>query len=441
MYKKTDILFIPPISKPVFTEDYENFMPLGILTLCANLIQHDLKGDVYIPKHRLFDNNSFDEAASEIIKMNIPLVGFSTYCHSFSASVILAQKIKLKNPSITILFGGPHATLLSKEILQEFKFVDFVLKGEADLSIVAFLKYHNSKSKNIEHLKNISGLIFRFKGNIYDNDYSIEDLDLNLLPIPKYDLINISNSANIDVGRGCPFSCTFCCTNGFFSKKYRVKSKEKLIKEIDFLYSNFNVQSFSFAHDMFTLNHNFINSFCDIIQLYQNDNEVKFKWSCSARIDCISDSLLENMANAGCVAIFFGVETGSQNMQKIINKKLKLNSVIKVLKKCIDVNIKPTAAFMGGFPKETRNDLNDTLRLMLECSVIGAKVQFSVLSIMPGSSLFDNNINYLEYDGNASDFSGSILSNEEIELIQKYPRFFSSFYYLPVPNIQYFGKF
>ncbi|GAG79593.1 unnamed protein product, partial [marine sediment metagenome] len=158
----------------------------------------------------------------------------------------------------------------------------------------------------------------------------------------------------------------------------------------------------------------------------------KYIWSCSARPDCVSDELLKEMKEAGCTDIFFGIESGSDRIQKKIKKNLKLPDIYKVTETCSKLGIRMVASFMAGFPGETREDLNDTIKAILEISARGAKPQMSLLSFLADTPLHKTCKDQLKYDGKYSDFSAYIYSKEEQKMIRNNSTLFSSFYFLPI---------
>lgn len=437
MNNSIDIILIPPITNPVFSEDYDGFMPLGLLALSASLVKSGHTCKIFQPEGMLFSEDAYNTIRDKIISYNPSVVGFSTWCHSYPSSIIISKKIKEIIPDIVILFGGPQASLLSKETLMIFNHVDFILSGESDINIVSFLDElkKNKFDRNTTYITPSLSYKNVFKEVISNKCHSpIQNLDS--LPIPHYELLDInSTSVSLDVGRGCPFRCTFCTTNNFFSKSYRVKSVNRIIKEMDFLWSSKKVNSFDFTHDMFTLNKDFITQLC--LQLIKHENSFKrgYKWTCSARIDCVSDELLQLMKDSGCNGIFFGIETASKKMQKIIKKNICIDNVYTVITKCKQIGLSCSTSFIAGFPDETRDDLEKTLATILKIAFIGAKVQVSLLSLLPQTPLYEKHKDELILDNYNSDFSGGILGHLEKELIKEYPELFSSFYYLPIRSV------
>ncbi|GAI87292.1 unnamed protein product, partial [marine sediment metagenome] len=289
-------------------------------------------------------------------------------------------------------------------------------------------------SKSSKDLEKIPGLTFRIssKNKIIRNEDACCITDMDTLPIPAYDLIPINKVIKLDVGRGCPFKCTFCTTSNYFSKSYRVKSVSRIIREMEYCYKKNGITSFGFAHDMFTLNKKFVFNLCESLKQHYRNIGQKYIWSCSARPDCVTDELLKEMKEAGCTDIFFGIESGSDRIQKKIKKNLKLPDTYKVAETCSRLGIRMVASFMAGFPGETKEDLNNTIKAILEISARGAKPQMSLLSFLPDTPLHKTYEDKLKYDGRFLDFSTYIYSEEEQKMIRNNPTLFSSFYFLPL---------
>jgi len=435
MLYTNDIILIPPILNPVYSQHIERFMPLGLLALAANLRLNHFNVQVYQPKKRLLNNNDYKTLSSDILDQRPRIIGFSTWCISYPASLRLAQNIKFLEPDMPVVFGGPQASILDKETLAKYDFVDYILRGEADNTLVDLVRIlTNGKSR--EDLENIAGLTYRipFRNTIKQNEDAGYIENLNSLPIPAYDLIPKSKVVKLDVGRGCPFKCTFCTTSHYFSRSYRVKSASRIIQEMDLCYQKNGIKSFGFAHDMFTLNKNFVFELCKSLNTYYKKTGVRFKWSCSARPDCVSEPLLKAMKEAGCTDIFFGVESGSEHIQKIIRKNLKVRETYKIAEVCSALGIRYVTSFMCGFPEETRADLNDTMKAILELGARGAKPQMAILSVLPDTPIHNACNDRLKYDGIYSDFSSYVLTREDKRMIKNDPVLFGSFYYLPVTS-------
>jgi radical SAM superfamily enzyme YgiQ (UPF0313 family) len=408
-------------------------MPLGLLSLAAGLLQNKIRVNIYQPSIRLFTPINYREAAKDILKSRPTIIGFSTWGISYPATLLLAREIKNIAPQVPIVFGGPQASIVAEETLRNFQFVDFVLAGEADFSFPSFVREINQHKPDFS---GISGLCYKStKGTILKNPISGWIKNLDELPVPAYHLVPQIQWIKLDVGRGCPFECTYCSTSLFFSKKYRIKTADRIFNEMISAWQTKKNTSFSFAHDMFTLNKKQVIDLCNKLIVFQRSNHIKFKWNCSARIDFVSAVLLEKMKAAGCNDLFFGIETGSERMQQIIKKNLDINRVYEIAKICRKLEIRMHASFIIGFPEESKTDLNTTLKTIFNLAKKGILVQVSELSLLPGTPLFKQHFKNLKFDGKFSNFSRNFCGEPEVELIKTYPEIFASFYHLPVKTL------
>lgn len=407
-------------------------MPLGIISLAANLRTKNIPVRIYKPRIRLINKPDYKIVASDILKHKPSIIGFSTWCISYAASLLVAKELKTLAPETPIIFGGPQASIISKQTLIKFPYIDFILIGEADISFPHFISEWTKKKPDFSK---ISGLTYRIGTNVLQNRSNDTITNLDELPIPAYDLIPKQKSLKLDVGRGCPFHCTYCSTNNFFSKKYRIKSADRIIIEMMTAYTERKINSFSFAHDMFTLNKEFILELCTKLLILIEKNGFAFTWTCSARIDCVSDEMLINMKKAGCRSIFFGIESGSEKIQKKIQKNLDVIKAYKIADLCRTIGMDMHASFIIGFPDETKSDVEKTLQVISILALKGVFVQISDLSLLPGTPLYNTYKNKLLFDGRFSNFSQAICTQEDLKLIVKYPDIFSSFYYLPVKTL------
>jgi len=414
-------------------------MPVGVLALAGSLKQSGIKSEIYRPRTRLFDDASYDYVARELLALETPIIGFSTWCHSYPSSILLAKALKRLAPDRTILFGGPQATILDRETLSTFEWIDFVLRGEADFTITDCVRAIIEDS-NAPEFGAIAGLTFRaHKGSdkLFRNESLPDIADLDLLPMPAYEFLspNPGQPISLDVGRGCPFKCTFCTTSDFFSKSYRVKTVKRIVAEMEALRERFGVRLFDFTHDMFTLNKRLLVPFLEEMVAFRERCGGDLEWSCSARVDCVDDELIHLMGHAGCGGIFFGIESGSERIQRVIKKNLRLSKGYSVIDACRDNGIRTTTSFIAGFPEEERIDISASLTAAFEMTARGAKAQMSLLSLLPQTPLFERHRGQLSFDRKCSDFSGATLNQKERVLIAAYPDLFSSFYYLPVESV------
>ncbi|MGM0620676.1 MAG: B12-binding domain-containing radical SAM protein [Bacteroidota bacterium] len=430
--KSTKIVLVPPIINPFIQRREEDFIPLGLLSLAACL-NKKYQVKIYSPKYPLLKNEDYRYVVHHILNMVPHIIGFSTWCISYPSSLLLAKAIKKAAPKIPVIFGGPQATALAKETLQLFPFIDFILTGEADYSFPHFV---NEWHKSQPDYSTIPGLFyFDTNGNILHNQPGNITNEMDKLPVPAYHLFPKQESIKLDAGRGCPFHCTYCSTNNFFSRKYRIKSVDRIGMEMLTAHQQMNIKHFGFTHDMFTLNKKHISQLCSKLIYLNKTKNTGFKWTCSARIDCVNHEMLIQMREAGCQSIFFGIESGSEKIQKSIRKNLDISKVYPITDLCRKIGLNMHASFILGFPEEDITTVEKTLQCILKLAMKGAFVQISELSLLPGTKLYNAHKNNLKFDGKFSGFSRTVCGPEELKLIKKHPEIFSSFYYLPVNTL------
>ena len=405
---------------------------LGLISLIAILENSGYTAKLCDPKIDIaqgkiaIDEFLYRNIALKILEDDPDIVGFTSLGCNFICTVKIARYLKQQRPSLPILLGGPHATVLHQEILSTFPEFDVIVRNEAEHKIVAVIEGVFNGS-----LDSIEGITYRKGGQVTSTAGASIIQDLDLLPFPAYHVYPIDEhnltSIRVEAGRGCPFSCTFCSTATFFGRSYRLKSAERLCEELDFLHKRYGIREFGLTHDLFTVNRHKVIEFCNTV------SKRNYTWRCSARMDCVDKELLTLMRDAGCRSIYYGIETGSQRMQKISKKKLDLDIFNDTLDMTLQLGILPTLSFIAGYPEETMEDVNDTLDLLGSCFFKETKtnihLQLHLLTPEPGTALHNQYSNALEFDNYISDFNFPTLEQDDPVIMEKNPRIFMNHHY------------
>src|SRR5215831_16315893 len=372
-------------------------------------------------------------AASVIAAKDAEVCGFTSICSSYPLTIRIAKALKAIRPQCTILFGGPQASVVDVQTLTAFPFVDFILRGEAEESLPSLLQ----ELAGGWRMDRVPGLTYRAEGQPRRNPNAAVIKDLDALPTPAYHLtgeLRGAPRATLEMGRGCPFSCTFCSTNDFFRRNFRLRSPERILHDMRSLAVAYGVSDFDLIHDMFTVDKRRVVVFCKAMIA----SGEKFTWACSARTDCVDEELLELMAEAGCQGLFFGIETGSARMQRIIDKHLDIRRAKEIIDAAEQLRIGTTVSLITGFPEETREDLMETVRVLMHSARCPrSDPQLNLLAPLPETPIYLKYKNQLTLETLCSDVShqGEWQSDNDIELIRKYPEIFPSFYLLPTPHL------
>jgi hypothetical protein len=337
----------------------------------------------------------------------------------------VASHIKKIAPELPILLGGPHASVLDREIMARFSQFDVLVRNEAEFTLPKVLPALLNRELDL-----IPGITFRRDGKVCATQGAPVIQDLDALPFPAYDRYPIRELGlrmmRVEAGRGCPFECSFCSTATFFGRQYRLKSPGRLCSELDFLRDRYGISHFALQHDLFTVNKAKVRAFCEEVK------DRGYTWTCSARADCVDNQLLDQMKMAGCRAIYYGIETGSARMQKVIKKHLDLSLVLPILDKTQSLGMEATLSFITGYPQEEQADQNETLDFIGACmerNRAPLSVQLHLLTPEPGTQLLEDFRKDLDYDGHISDFNFPPVEDDDPAIMKANPQVFMNHHY------------
>ena len=412
---------------------------LGLLSLAAVAERDGHFVQIYDPKRLIrsgelsYDETVYDRAAQSLLSQRPDAVGFTSLGCSFLFVLNVAARLKRQEPELPILLGGPHATMLHREILEEFTQFDVVVRYEADEifpDVLANLETRNFSSiPGVSWRANSSELKFNPGAPKVENLDTLPFLNYDHYPVAELDL----DLLRVEAGRGCPFMCTFCSTASFFQRSFRLKSAARLVHELDTLHEKYGYVDFKLDHDLFTVNKRKIVEFCEAVK------DRKYRWRVSARVDCVDNDLLYKMAEAGCVGMYFGIETGSRRMQEIARKRLDVDLVEPTLAVTEQLGIQSTASFITGYHEELETDLADTLDLLGRCVGPSCITQLHMLAPEPGTPMFAEHRDKMEYDGYAGPYNAFQVAPEDTQLVLDHRDIFSTYYYYPaaLPRSEY----
>ena len=401
--------------------------PLGVLTLAsvARAHRHDVR--VFDLDHlsRVLGVKSFlSDSADLICDTDSEVYGLGTICSSYPLALRLAREIHRRKPSSRIVLGGPQASVTDVDVVKAVREIDYVVRGEAENIFPALLSAIQSGSVPT----GVPGITYRNGDRIYRTPDAQVILDLDVIPDPAWDLDVLflqRPEPSVEMGRGCPFACEFCSTNDFFRRKFRMKSPGRVLAQMIEMERQFGARQFALVHDMFTVDRRRVVAFCEEME----NSGRNYRWSCSARTDCVDRELLEKMHQAGCTKVFFGVESGSQRLQKSMQKHLDVAEARSVVDYVETIEMRSTVSLIIGFPDETAEDLRDTADMFLFAARLPrAEKHIQLLGALARTPITIRHRDALTLDLTQDCWSGDL---EDLEWIRRYPDLFINFYSLP----------
>ncbi|MEM2325327.1 MAG: radical SAM protein, partial [Archaeoglobaceae archaeon] len=206
----------------------------------------------------------------------------------------------------------------------------------------------------------------------------------DLMPLEKYSVLGqkIKHFPMI-TSRGCPFACRYCSSSLFMGHRFRARSAKNVVDEIEWLMDEFKAKHIAFSDDTFTLNKKRVVEICEEIKR----RKLEITWSCSSRIDTVTDELLKLMKSVGCVAIYYGIESASKRILEYYRKRISIERAKEVVRTTRKIGISTICSFIIGAPIETREEMKKTLEFAIKLDPDYA--QFTILTPYPGTEIYE----------------------------------------------------
>jgi len=328
----------------------------------------------------------WNEIESAICSYSPDIIGISTMTPSYPAALTIARIAKKVSRAL-VIFGGVHATVLSHEVASS-KFVDFVIRGEGERTIIDLL---NCIEKGTDP-RNVSGITYKKDGKIISTPDRELIKNLDTIPFPdKTSLLfperyPAARHNSIIVGRGCTSRCHFCSNHILWGKRYRLRSSENVFEELKLLCED-NGEPIRFTDDNLMISRKLLFELCE-----QMTNETpEIIWNCQSRVDTLTREMVAIAKRAGCWDIKLGLESGSDKILRYINKRLTVREIMECCEMILKTGMSFSVNFMFGFPDETLQDMRRTLDLIKK--VPADNIAISKFIPLPGTKLFDDVVN------------------------------------------------
>jgi len=366
-----------------------NYPPtnLGYLASYLENAGHKVKIlDCAVEKYNL------DDIKQEIKHFNPDVVGITSNTQLIYGAMAIAKITKEINPNCLTIVGGSHVTYMAVESLTECPYIDVAVRGEGEETIYELLE------KKREKWKDVRGITFRYNGKIIHNPDRgfIENLDE--IPFPAYHLMPMKKYVaygqlvdswahgqpfgGVLTSRGCPYNCAFCASKTL-GKKWRIRSPENIIDEVRLLVDKYKRREIEFLDDSFTINEKRTEEICKLIKKEGLD----ISWFCSTRVDRFTKSMAHIMHNSGCHSVFFGIESGDQEILNFLNKGFDLERAEQSVKIAKKAGLNVITFFIIGTPLDTKDKIWKTINFAKKLKPTFAL--FNQLTPYPGTKIYE----------------------------------------------------
>jgi anaerobic magnesium-protoporphyrin IX monomethyl ester cyclase len=363
------LLVMPPIviNQGYYSTGGDFEFPVSICYLAALIEKIGKQVEIFDGR---LSQNLIEDFSDLFDKGNFDVVGFSTVTASTTNTMKLAAVVKQKKPSTVTIIGGVHPTIIGPKILDQMRDIDIAVFGEGEQTIAELLRNLETN----QPLSNVCGLAFREGSNIVQTGRRELIKDLDSLPFPAYHLVDIPKYGTnpglfiekpiiaIITSRGCPYNCNFCADSAIWQHKCRLRSAQKVVDEMELLVKEYRVKEIKFFDDTFTFDRKRVIEICnEILKI-----NLKVIWRCASRVDQVDLELLRLMKKAGCCSISFGLESGSDEMLKKMNKGTTTQQGRVAVKLAKQAGLYVNGFFMLNYPGDTIETTEQTIRFSRE---------------------------------------------------------------------------
>lgn len=388
--------------------------PLGLVCLASyvkQIFNDQIKTDILdlyalgsgVPKAKgnfyVLGRNDEKFIRTQLEKLQPDLIGITCNFTAYALdSLELASIIKKNFSHVPIILGGAHATIEAENIIRENKGVDYVARGEGEMTFEYLLRFLQGEIS----IHEVNGITYRNSQGMAVSTPDRELIEnLDILPIPDRSFIDMEfykeynkkstwyvrkePVATIITSRGCPYNCVFCSTKVVWKKVWRSRSLKKVFEEIESLVSQYGIREIVINDDQFFTEKHRIHEFCEYF--IKKKQDLAFSVDAGVSVWLVDKALLAMMRRAGFYSIRFPIETGNDVTLKFIRKPVDLHKAKKMIEEANKLGFWTSANFIIGFPYETRQDIEETIRYAFSTKLDYAS--FLIAKPNAGSDLYE----------------------------------------------------
>ncbi len=342
------------------------YMPLGILYISAWLEKNGYDNQV-------FDStfSSFENQKQTILAQQPDIVAVYTNLMTKLNVLRLIQFIK-SEPTLAqtkIILGGPEVRNHVQKFLEHG--ADFIVLGEGEETMLELTQYLDGQLN--KQAAEIPGMAFLNKTELVYTPERTKLRELDNLPLPNRTKVNLqlyfdawkskhgTSAISINTMRGCPYSCKWC-SRAVYGQSYRRRSAKHVVDEIEWIKTNYDVDSIWFVDDVFTVSHKWLKEFREEME----NRNIVFPYECITRADRMSEEVIDDLKATGCFRVWIGAESGSQKVIDLMDRRVDVMQVRDMIRKAQAKGIQAGTFIMVGYPGETEEDIFETVRHLKE---------------------------------------------------------------------------
>lgn len=324
------------------------------------------------------------------------LIGITAVTPQIGSAARLIQDIKLKWPEAMVVLGGPHATALPGETLTRTA-ADAIVCGEGEDALIDLCRCFKSRSS----LECVDGIFYGEGGAVKQTKPRRCREDIDGLPFPAYEYFEMNLYTGLQpyydyhaerekaycllTSRGCPYQCAFC-SQSVFPRRWRARSPENVAEEWGFYVNEGRACEIGIVDDAFNTDRKRVIDICKLL-IERRLNRVPWIMINGIRANTADEEMLGWMRRAGCKRVAFGVENGNQRILDLMQKNVSLAQLREAFRNAKRVGLETIGFFIIGYPGESLETMEDTIRFALELNPDVA--DFLMATPFPGTRLYE----------------------------------------------------
>ena len=321
----------------------------------------------------------FGAVIERLDRFGAEIVGLTATTNFFHSAVRMARTVKEHRSETPVVLGGPHLTA-NPEHAMGFDCFDVGVLKEGELTLIELVEAFSGRPE----LAKIKGIVFRGPDGLRHTPPREPIKDLDWLPLPARHLLRnelyvpqpnderVLPKIAMITSRGCPYGCIFC-DKSVFGRTYRAHSPERVLDEVEHLMETYGARDIAFVDSTFTVRRDRVERIVDLMR----ERGVKISWTCTARANMVTKPLLKKMKDAGCWRIRLGVESGNNEVLKLIGKSITTEQVRNAAVWADEVGMQPKGFFMVGHLNDTAETIEQTIRFAKSLPLKDVTVQIN----------------------------------------------------------------
>jgi anaerobic magnesium-protoporphyrin IX monomethyl ester cyclase len=400
----------PRLATPTFSP------PLGLLYIASSLREAGVEVRLV---DQVGEQLSDERLLKRVERCSPDVVGLSMMTWQAAKAAELSTMIKKRLPDTHVVFGGVHATLNVERMMRKYIQIDSTIVGEGELSMVELVRTLEREAS----IKTVPGIYYRENGNVKRGAPRRFITDLDTLPPPALDLVKTEwygqveglrwpDLASMVSSRGCPFSCTFCSCTQFAGRKWRSRSPENVVDEIENLLAE-GFKTIFFIDDCFTMNRKRILEICELVK----KRKLEFNFLCEGRVDQVDYHMVRSMVKSGCRLLYLGFESANQRVIDSYGKRITPQMSMQAAETCrragVDIIL---GTFIVGAPGETVREVQNTIDFSMKLDIDFP--QLNILGAVTGTDIWNQLVNQGHLDPEAYWETGALVSDIHPDSVQ-----------------------